>query len=160
QLRQAVHDGSGKQAMFVMNKEQIIDKIAGVVNRLYAVAYVQQIVVAMVAALGVILALLISVLQRRREMGLLRAVGATQRQVLVSVVAEATLMGLIGTIIGMAAGLPIEYYIVKVVIFHESGFVFPVLPPWGEAVWIVAASIAVATLAGLGPALRAVRMRI
>src|SRR5262249_30058311 len=80
QLRQAVHDWSGKQAMFVMNKEQIIDKIAGVVNRLYAVAYVQQIVVAMVAALGVILALLISVLQRRREMGLLRAVGATQRQ--------------------------------------------------------------------------------
>ena len=159
-LRQAVHDWGAKQAMFVLNKEQLIEKIAGVVNRLYGIAYVQQIVVGVVAALGVILALLISVLQRRREMGLLRAVGATQRQVLGSVVAEATLMGILGTVIGVVAGFPLECYIVKTVIFHESGFAFPILVPWTEAVWIIGTSVFIATLAGLGPALRAVRMRI
>ena len=49
----------------------------------------------------VVMALLISVLQRRRELGLLRAVGATQPQILKTVLAEATLMGILGTILGL-----------------------------------------------------------
>ena len=54
----------------------------GVIRRLYGLVRVQQFVVGAVAALGVVTALLISVLQRRRELGLLRSVGATRGQVL------------------------------------------------------------------------------
>ena len=56
---------------------------------MYLLAYLQQIVVGVVAALGVVTALLISVLQRKRELGLLLAVGATPGQALRSVLAEA-----------------------------------------------------------------------
>jgi putative ABC transport system permease protein len=127
---------------------------------MYTLAYMQQIAVGIVAALGVVMALLISVLQRRRELGLLRAVGATQGQVLHTVLAEATLMGLLGTALGVLAGMPMEWYLLRVVIYEESGFIFPVAFPWRETLALSALAVGTATLAGLVPALHAVRLRI
>ena len=89
-----------------------------------------------------------------------RAVGATRAQVLKSVLGEAVLMGVIGTTLGVLYGLPLEWYIVKVIMFEESGFTFPVLIPWLEAAAISLLAVLTATLAGLGPALHAVRMPI
>jgi putative ABC transport system permease protein len=113
-----------------------------------------------VAALGVVAALMISVIQRRRELGLLRAVGATRGQVLRSVLFEALLMGLIGSALGVLFGLLLEWYALKVIMLEESGFRFPVTPPWREAAIISALAVTTATVAALLPALRAVRMRI
>jgi putative ABC transport system permease protein len=136
------------------------DYITGVIRRLYALVQVQQLVVGIVAGLGVVTALLISVLQRRRELGLLRAVGATRAQVLRSVLAEAGLMGFFGTLFGLALGIPIEWYMVRVVIWEEAGFLFPIVIPWLPAFGIAVLSLALATLAGLGPAVHAVRLNI
>jgi putative ABC transport system permease protein len=113
-----------------------------------------------VAALGVVTALLISVLQRRRELGLLRAVGATRAQVLRSVLAEAALMGLFGTLFGLALGIPIEWYMVHIVLWEEAGFLFPLVVPWLSVLGVAGLSLALATLAGLGPAAHAVRLNI
>ena len=77
-------------------------------DRVFEIAYLQQVIIGVVATLGVVMALLISVLQRRRELGLLRAVGATQPQVLKTVLAEAMLMGVLGTVLGVLIGLPME----------------------------------------------------
>ena len=120
------------------------------IDKLYRLAYLQQIIVAVVAALGVVTALFISVLQRRRELGLLRG-RATQPQVLKTVVAEAFLMGVIGTILGIAIGLPMEWYLLNVVLFEESGFWFEMIVPWKEAIGIAGVAISVATIAGLTP---------
>jgi ABC-type antimicrobial peptide transport system permease subunit len=117
-------------------------------------------VVGVVAALGVVTALLISVLQRKRELGLLLAVGATPGQVLRSVMAEAVLMGLFGTALGILIGLPMEWYVLSVVMPEETGFVFDVVIPWRQALGIAAASVLTATVAGLVPAAHAVRTRI
>ena len=144
----------------VENRGFVKDFLAGVIDKIYKLAYLQQVLVAIVAALGVVTALLISVLQRRRELGLLRAVGATQWQVLKTVMAEAFLMGAIGTVLGIALGLPMEWYILRVVLFEESGFWFEMIIPWKEALGIGLVAIAVATIAGLIPALRAVQLRI
>jgi putative ABC transport system permease protein len=116
--------------------------------------------VAVVTALGVLTALLISVIQRRRELGLLRAVGANKWQVLRTVLAEAVLMGAIGTFIGIILGVPIQWYVVQITLFEEGGFAFPVVLPWKEAGVIAALALIVATLAGLVPAIHAGRLRI
>lgn len=94
------------------------------------------------------MALLISVLQRRRELGLLRAVGATRGQVLHTVLAEATLMGIIGAILGLMTGIPLEWYLLRVVIFEESGYLFPVMVPWKETLILCLLAIGTATVAG------------
>jgi putative ABC transport system permease protein len=130
------------------------------IERFYSIAYAQQVLVMLVAALGAVTALLISVLQRRREMGLLRAIGASQMQVIHSVLAEACLMGVLGTLIGMLVGIPLQWYVLKIVILEEAGYLFPVYIPWLSGLVIGIVAMASATAAGLGPALYAVRQRI
>src|SRR5262249_34220687 len=85
-----------------LTRSELVGGIDRVLERVYGIMYGQQVVVMLVAALGVITSLMISVLQRRREIGLLRAVGAARRQVIHSVLAEACLMGAIGTLLGVA----------------------------------------------------------
>lgn len=143
-----------------ITRSELQAHIDDMIERLYGIAYGQQFVVMVVAGLGVVTALLISVLQRRREMGLLRAIGASRGQVIYSVLAEACLMGIIGTAIGLAVGIPLQWYVLKVVILEESGFLFPVLIPWLGGLIIGVVAMATATLAGLGPAMYAVRQRI
>ncbi len=148
------------KGLVVLTHAELQKHISDVIERLYAIAYGQQVIVGVVAALGVVTALLISVLQRRRELGVLRAVGAARGQVVVSVLAEAALMGVIGTVIGLVVGVPFEWYVLQVLILEESGYLFPFVVPWAEAGVIAALALLTATLAGLGPALHAVRQRI
>ena len=148
------------QALVVLTRQQLRDDIRRLLRRIYFFAYAQEVVVGLVAVLGLVSALLISVLQRRRELGLLRAVGASQVQVLRSVLAEALLMGLIGSLIGLLVGIPLEWYVLRVLMLDEAGFSFPVLVPWTAATFVLASGVLVASLAGMLPALQAVRLRI
>ncbi len=149
-----------EHALVVTTWHENHDHMAQLLKRFSLVAYSQEVVVGLVAALGVVFALLISVLQRRRELGILRAMGATQGQILFSVLAEAILMGVIGTLIGLVVGVAIEWYCVHIILFEEAGFLFPVLIPWREAALIAGGALLVATLAGLGPAVRTMHLRI
>jgi putative ABC transport system permease protein len=151
---------SDQEHVLVQNRASVHLYLAGVIDRVFRVAYMQQIIVAIVAALGVVMSLLISVLQRRRELGLLRAVGATQPQVMKSVLAEAMLIGILGTILGVLMGLPMAWFLLRVVMIEESGFIFDVLFPWKEALGIAAISVFTATLAGLLPSIHAIRLNI
>ena len=158
--REATVAFAREQSLLVIDRAELRSLIRDFLDRVYKLAYLQQVVVGIVASLGVVMALLISVLQRQRELGLLRAVGATQGQVLRSVLAEAAIIGFLGTLLGILAGLPMEWYVLRVVIFEESGFSFPMTIPWREALGIGAISISVAVVAGLVPAIQAGRLRI
>jgi putative ABC transport system permease protein len=69
-------------------------------------------------------------------------------------------MGIIGTALGIMIGLPMEWYILKVVMVEESGFLFDVVIPWKQSLGIAVVAIGAATLAGLLPAIRAIQTRI
>src|SRR5262249_18510412 len=146
--------------LVVVTREEGREFIVKIVRNLYGLLYVQQFIVGLVTLLGVINALFISVLQRRRELGLLRAVGASRPQILRSVVAEAPLMGLLGAVIGFVIGLVLEWYVVQVLLLDESGFTFPMQIPWLACLWVFVASVGLATLVGLWPAWHATRLRI
>jgi len=146
--------------LFAVTRHEAIDYIIKLVRQLYGLAYAQLGMVALVAALGVLMALMISVIQRRRELGLLRAVGASQWQVLRTVLSEAVLMGVIGTLIGVLMGIPLQWYVVQVILFDEAGFAFPVVVPWKEAGIFSLSAMAIVILAGLSPAIHAGRLRI
>jgi putative ABC transport system permease protein len=139
---------------------ELVGVIEQMIERIYGIAYSQLVVVMLVATLGVITSLLISVLQRRREMGLLRSIGAPPGQVIHAVLAEACLMGIFGTVIGILVGIPLQWYVLRVAILEETGFTFPLYIPWTAALVVSLVALATATLAGLGPAIYAVRQRI
>jgi putative ABC transport system permease protein len=147
-------------ALVVVPREVLRAHILGMVGRLYGLAYVQELAAALVAALGVASALLISVLQRRRELGLLRAVGASPAQAVLVVLAEAGLMAVVGIAFGLLIGMMLEWYVLCVILLEETGFLFPVHFPWAHAALVAVLATAGTLLAGLGPALRAARLRI
>lgn len=156
----AVAGFASDRGLMVQDRPTMRKFLADLIDRVYALAYMQQVVVGIVASLGVVTALLISVLQRKRELGLLLAVGATPGQVVRSVIWEAVLMGLFGTVLGVLIGLPMEWYVLRVVVQEESGFVFDLVVPWQQGLGIAVGAIGMAAVAGLLPALHAVRTRI
>ena len=101
----------------------------------------------------------ITVAQRSRELALLRALGATRRQVLRSVVAEAAVVGTVASAIGLVAGLGLAQLLSG--LFAALGVDLPTTGTVFSTRTIVvslAVGIVVTVLAGLGPALRATRV--
>jgi putative ABC transport system permease protein len=148
------------QAVCVLTREELRGHVLGMVSRLYGLTYTQEAVVGLVVFLGMVTALTVAVLQRRRELGLLRAVGATRSQVLGAVLAEALLIGVIGTAAGVLLGVPLEWYTVRVLVVEESGFLCPVRFPWATAAVVAALALAGALAAAVGPGLRAARASV
>jgi len=105
----------------------------------------------LVGAVGVANIMVISVLERRSEIGLRRALGATKGHIRVQFLAEAVLLALIGGAVGVGAGA--LFTAIYASTKHEL-VVIPALA-WGGG---IGAAILIGAVAGLWPALRAARM--
>ena len=105
----------------------------------------------LVGAVGVANIMVISVLERRSEIGLRRALGATKAQIRGQFLAEAIMLALIGGAVGVAVGA------LATAIYASTEGWAVVVPPeaWAGG---IASAIAIGALAGLLPALRAARM--
>ncbi len=105
----------------------------------------------LVGAIGVANIMVISVLERRSEIGLRRALGATRGQIRAQFLAEAILLSLAGGVIGVFAGAT-----ATAVYAHAKGWA-TVIPPdaWADG---LAAAIIIGAAAGLLPAIRAARL--
>ena len=121
-------------------------------DRTFAVTYALEAVAIIVAMLGAANALLALVLDRRREIGLIRYLGATARQVRRMILTEAGLIGLLAGLLGLALGSALSLVLIFVINKQSFGWTIQFHPPGlllGAAllaVWIVT------ILAGLYPA--------
>jgi putative ABC transport system permease protein len=108
-------------------------------------------VVLLVGAVGVANIMIISVLERRQEIGLRRALGATRGQIRIQFLSEAILFALIGGFVGVIAGA-----ICTAVYAHIKGW--PTVIPAEAWTGGLAAALLIGALAGLLPAIRAARL--
>jgi putative ABC transport system permease protein len=115
-----------------------------------------------VATLAIINTLVMAVLERRREIGVMKAVGASDRDVKRLFFAEAGAMGFFGGILGIALGFAIGKAINLGTGIYLSNHQLPAEPVWILPTWLIGAAIAfsilVSLLAGLYPASRAARL--
>ncbi len=102
--------------------------------------------------------LAIGVIERRREIGMLRAIGATRKQVGTIVVAEALILSAIGTAFGILAGLYLGYSATGV--FSAAGFPIDYVFPAAGLLVAVAAGLLFGVLAAILPARQAAGMQI
>lgn len=105
----------------------------------------------LVGGVGVANTMVISVLERRREIGLRRSLGATRGQVRTQFLAESLLLSALGGVVGVLLGA------VTTVAFATYRNWPPVIPSWALA-GAVAATLAIGTIAGIYPAMRAARL--
>ncbi len=126
---------------------KVFDFLIGAVNALLAMSVI-------VALVGIVNTMTLSIFERRRELGLVRALGMTRRQVGRMVRLEAVLMGLLGTVIGMGAGILLSWVVISSIGDGAVDLSFN----WARVGLIFVAGIAVGVIASLLPARRATRL--
>jgi putative ABC transport system permease protein len=138
------------QAQF---KETITSEINSLLNLIYGLLALAVII----ALIGIANTLALSVHERTRELGLLRAVGMTRRQVRTLVRWESVMIAVLGTGLGLVLALAGSWAIVKAL--ADEGITEVVVPGTRIAV-IVACAVVAGVVAALGPARRAARLDI
>jgi putative ABC transport system permease protein len=103
--RAALADEARTLALDPVPLDRIQGAIGEALDRVFGLFDVLSLIAVIVATLGIVNTLTMNVLERVREIGVLRAAGMTRRQVWRSVVVEAGITGLVGAICGVAAGL-------------------------------------------------------
>jgi len=125
-----------------------------------AVAYPMIAISLAIALLGVVNSLYASVLDRIREIGLMRAVGATRRQIVRAIVLEAMLVGLAGGLFGVVAGSILGYMTAGTLLPDVFGITAFYRYPAGAALFALAAAVVLAAAAGYLPGRTASRLKI
>lgn len=133
--------------------DRLIQQIAGFLTLIYALLGLSIII----SLIGIANTLSLSIHERTREIGLLRAVGATRTQLKTSMRWEAGIIAVLGTLVGLGLGLLCSWAIVRsLAAFGLSTFQVPV----GSLVFIVVVGALLGVVASLLPARRASRMDI
>ncbi len=133
-------------------KDDQRQQVAGLLGLIYALLSLSVIV----ALLGIVNTLALSVHERTRELGLLRAVGMSRRQVRRMVRGESVITAAIGALLGIVLGLAFAAIVSRPL--ASDGFVFEV--PWGTLVAVVVLAAIAGVLAAIPPARRASRVDI
>jgi putative ABC transport system permease protein len=138
------------QAGYAKNRTAILGTILNLITALLLLAVI-------IALLGIVNTLALSVLERTRELGMLRAVGMQRTQVAQMIAAESLINAVIGALLGTAVGLGLGSALAAA--FTRSQQLTVTIPGPRIAVYIIAAAVA-GLLAAIPPARRAARMNV
>ncbi len=138
------------------DREEVKEQQAGQINQLLYLIYALLALSVIVSLFGIVNTLALSIFERTRELGLLRAVGMSRRQVKRIVRLEAVITSLIGALLGLVLGVVFALAISRPL--EEEGFrlTFPV----GTLLLLVAGAALAGALASLWPARRAARLDV
>ncbi|MBX3465858.1 MAG: ABC transporter permease [Planctomycetes bacterium] len=150
----------GRYDLFVTENAAFRRQVLVVVEGAFTVTYAMQVIAIGVALLGVVTTLLATALERTRELGVLRAVGATRGQVRRTIVTEAALLGALAGAFAAGLGAAMGLALVTRIVSGQYGWDLEYVYPWGQALWGGALATALAALAGALPAERAARLEV
>ncbi len=111
----------------------------------------------LIAVLGIVNTLMLSVYERTRELGLLRTVGTTRRQVWGMVSGESIIIAVLGCVVGIGVGLLWGWGVMRVL---RGQFADQLVIPIGQLGWFVGASVLAGFVAALLPAWHASRLDV
>ena len=146
--------------LYVLSNVELRDEARKLLSSAFSITYAMEAVAVALALLGIINTLLAAVLDRTREIGLLRAVGADRKQIIKLFAGEAFFIGLTGSLMGVMTGGLVGYIVTKIVGVQATGWNFPFSYPWATAVQMVIVATLAAIVAGLYPARRAASLDV
>jgi putative ABC transport system permease protein len=136
--------------------ERVQGAVAQALSRVFGVFDALAIVAVIVAALGIVNTLTMGVVERIREIGVLRAIGMSRRQVMRMVLVEASLLGIVGVVLGSLAGLGAGAVLLQL----GGGLTNPGGLPWLPIGVAALLGLVLPAVASIYPALAAARISI
>jgi putative ABC transport system permease protein len=133
--------------------------VIAIFNRTFAITYALYIISIAIAVLGVVSTLFALVLERKRDIGLLRYLGFTIRDVRSMVLYEAAYVGALGGLTGIASGLLLALLLIFVINRQAFGWLIELHIPWDFLAESFGLVIVVALVAGIYPSNVAARIR-
>jgi putative ABC transport system permease protein len=143
---------AGTMVLDMIPNQALRERVLTVFDQTFQITGALQAIAVLVAVLGLMGTLTALILQRGREIGVLRAIGALRRQVIVMVLVESGLLGLTGTLLGCGCGLCLSLVLVDVI--NRQFFGWTIRLHLDPAVFARALAIMIpaALLAGIAPA--------
>jgi putative ABC transport system permease protein len=148
---------AGHRVLMFSNRDLRAEAIR-VFDRTFAITYALEAVAVIVAVMGIAGALLALVIDRRRELGLLRFLGAATRQVRKLILVEAGLLGLLANFAGLLLGFALSLILIFVINKQSFGWTIRFHLPMEVLLAALTVVYAATVLAGLYPAQVAVRL--
>jgi len=158
QVHEQIERATAGYRVLIFSNADLRREAVKIFDKTFAITYALEAVAVLVAVMGVAGALLALVIDRKRELGLLRFAGATSAQIRRMILAEAALLGLFANAAGLLLGFALS--LVLVFVINKQSFGWTIRFHWPVAILSAAISLifAATVLAGFYPARVAVRL--
>jgi putative ABC transport system permease protein len=143
---------------FVYSGDEALAGVASALNQVIAVITIIGWIVVVVSAVTLLNTLMLSVLDRRREIGVLRAIGATRGFTLKAILAEAAGIGIVGGLLGLVLGMAIQY-LTSIALTNVLS-IDVAWQPSPTMIGIGLGALVICLLGSIPPAVRAARINI
>jgi len=151
--------GQAKNLMVMSNRE-LRDQMTETIDRSFAGTRAIEMAALLVGLLGLLNTMLISVMERMRELGMLRAVGMSRRQVSRMILQESVFQGVLGAVVAAGLGGWLAYTYITNSLAHVLGWIIHYHFPWSAIGTTTLVGLTVALIAGFFPARRAAHLEI
>jgi putative ABC transport system permease protein len=148
---------AGNRRVFVLTNADLRDYVTGLTDQWFRMTWIQVAIAILVAVLGIVNSLTVSITDRRRELGVLRALGGHANQVRWAIGMEAIGIALVSVVLGLALGAVHLYFVLQLAARDFFGIRLEYLYPYGMAAALFPMILTTAVLGAWGPAEAAVR---
>ena len=144
--------------LVIRSNPELKKNVLEIFDKTFAITYSLEIIAGGVALLGLFNTLIALILERKREIGIIRFIGGFQDQVKRMVLIESGILGFIGSIMGVAAGGVVSYILIFVINKQSFGWTIQIHFPYIFVLLSLILFWVVSLIAGLYPARLAVRL--
>ncbi len=150
----------GQHRAFVYTQEEWRAWILRLLDQFFAMMQMQTLIAIGVAALGIVNALIISTAERKRELGVIRAIGGLRGQLRKMILLEAVVIAVIGIVTGAVAGAFGAYFLTRTASMMIGGYTIPFAFPAKMVLIASPITLAISLSAAWWPARRAMNLKV
>jgi putative ABC transport system permease protein len=137
---------------FVYTQVEFKKWVYGLVDQFFVLNYMQLVIAVIVSVLGIVNTLMISIFERKREIGIIRAIGGLRLQVHKLILLEAVAISVVGVTLGALAGMLSTEFNSHTVSLVLVGYAVPFYIPWTLILLSLPTVIGISLVAGWWPA--------
>jgi putative ABC transport system permease protein len=150
-----MHSFGAAHRMSIFTNRSLRAEVLRIFDATFAITWALEVIAITVAVLGIVATLITVIVERRRELAMLRLIGASRGQVQRMVVSEAALLGGISQLLGLGVGVVLSLVLIYVINVQSFGWSIQFHVPFGFLAQLSLVLVIATAIAGLYPARRA-----